>query len=68
MLEFAWGKARHLAFELRAVEAGTELTLIHSGWDSDKVTEFNQPHISVRDFMAQGWGDLSKLRTYVEAK
>ena len=65
-LVFAWGKDWHLAFVLRDLGGKTELTLIHSGWDSDKVTEFNQPHASIRAFMESGWGDLPKLRAYVE--
>ena len=65
---FSWGKDWSLAFELHEQGGKTELTLIHSGWDSEKVTEFNQPHTSIRGFMESGWGDLAKLRSYVEGQ
>ena len=65
-LVFKWGKDWQLAFELRELDGKTELTLIHSGWDSEKVTEFGQPHAAIRGFMESGWGDLGSLRTYVE--
>jgi uncharacterized protein YndB with AHSA1/START domain len=67
LLRFAWGKDWQLAFELRELGQQTELTLIHSGWDSEKVTEFGQPHPSIRGFMESGWGNLAALRKYVEA-
>ena len=63
---FSWGKDWSLTFELRELDGKTELTLIHSGWDTEKVTEFNQPHTAIRGFMESGWGDLAKLRSYVE--
>lgn len=65
-LEFSWGKDWHLAFELRELDGKTELTLLHSGWDAQKVTEFGQPHTVIRQVMDNGWGDLGKLRQYVE--
>lgn len=65
---FTWGKDWKLAFELREMGKKTELTLIHSGWDTEKVTEFGQPHPSIRGFMESGWGDLAKLRQYVEGQ
>ncbi|MCL4395200.1 MAG: SRPBCC domain-containing protein [Chloroflexi bacterium] len=65
-LGFDWGKDWHLAFELREVGGKTEVTLIHSGWDSDKVTEFKQPHTTIRGVMEGGWGDLARLRKYIE--
>jgi uncharacterized protein YndB with AHSA1/START domain len=67
-LSFKWGKDWTLTFEL--VEQGdrTEFTLIHGGWDVDKVTEFGQAHELVRERMSEGWGGLAKsLRAYVEA-
>jgi uncharacterized protein YndB with AHSA1/START domain len=67
-LSFVWGKDWTLTFEL--VEQGdrTEFTLIHGGWDVDKVTEFGQAHELVRERMSEGWGGLAKsLRAYVEA-
>lgn len=65
---FDWGKEWHLAFELREVDGKTELALIHSGWDSEKVTEFGQPHTMIRGFMESGWGDLAALRKFVEGQ
>ncbi len=67
-LVFSWGKDWSLAFELREVDGQTELTLVHSGWDTEKSTEFGQPHPAIRGFMEQGWGDLGKLRAYLEGK
>jgi uncharacterized protein YndB with AHSA1/START domain len=67
-LSFVWGKDWTLTFEL--VEQGdrTEFTLIHGGWDVDKVTEFGQAHELVRERMSEGWGGLANsLRAYVEA-
>jgi len=46
----------------------TELTLIHGGWDVNKVTEFGAPHTPIRDNMNKGWAGLvKKLQAYVEA-
>ena len=67
-LRFKWGKDWSLAFELRDQGGKTELTLIHSGWDSESVTEFNQPHTAIRGFMESGWGDLALLRKVVEGQ
>jgi uncharacterized protein YndB with AHSA1/START domain len=67
-LSFVWGKDWTLTFEL--VEQGdrTEFTLIHGGWDVDKVTEFGQAHELVRERMSEGWSGLANsLRAYVEA-
>ncbi|MEB6550486.1 SRPBCC domain-containing protein [Heyndrickxia sporothermodurans] len=65
---FDWGKDWHLAFELKEVDGKTEFTLIHSGWDADKVTEFNQPHTVIRGIMDKGWAGLKgKLAEYLEA-
>jgi uncharacterized protein YndB with AHSA1/START domain len=66
---FDWGKDWHLVFELRELDGQTEFTLIHSGWDADKATEFGQPHGIVRGFMADGWEKIVKesLPAYVEA-
>ncbi|GAB6890890.1 hypothetical protein TGS27_0816 [Geobacillus stearothermophilus] len=46
----------------------TEFTLIHSGWDADKATEFGQPHTVVRKIMDDGWENIvnQKLPTYLE--
>jgi len=67
-LAFNWGKDWTLTFGLEEAGEKTELTLIHSGWDSEKVTEFNQPHTLTREFMAGGWGDLAALHKYIEGK
>lgn len=56
-------------WELKALEDGkTEFTLIHSGWDADKTTEFGQPHTVVRKIMDDGWENIvnQKLPTYLE--
>lgn len=67
LLGFEWGKDWHLTFKLKDLGGKTEFQLIHSGWDAEKVTEFGQPHKVVREIMNQGWGELEKLRNYVEA-
>ncbi|UOF91676.1 SRPBCC domain-containing protein [Fodinisporobacter ferrooxydans] len=67
---FDWGKDWHLTFELKKLEDGkTELTLIHSGWDAEKVTEFGQPHSVVHGIMDSGWEKIIKenLPIYIEA-
>lgn len=67
-LSFHWGKDWTLTFELKELDGKTEFTLIHSGWDTDTVTEFGAPHSVVRETMDQGWTGLGKkLRTIVEA-
>lgn len=67
IFSFQWGKDWTLTFELKALGDKTEATLIHSGWDADKVTEFGAPHTAVRSNMDQGWAGLSKkLQSYVE--
>ncbi|MZQ84046.1 SRPBCC domain-containing protein [Paenibacillus sp. 5J-6] len=67
-LSFVWGKDWSLTFELKDVDGKTEFTLIHAGWDVDKVTEFGQPHSVVREMMANGWtGIAMRLTAYVEA-
>jgi uncharacterized protein YndB with AHSA1/START domain len=67
-LSFAWGKDWTLTFELVKQGDQTEFTLIHGGWDADKVTEFGQTHTPIREQMGQGWVGLAKkLAAYVEA-
>ncbi|WP_462410706.1 SRPBCC family protein [Neobacillus sp. Marseille-QA0830] len=66
---FNWGKDWHLEFELKKVdEAATEFTLIHSGWDAEKTTEFGQPHTVIRGVMDGGWEKIvkEKLPHYIE--
>lgn len=67
---FDWDKDWHLIFELKALEdEKTEFTLIHSGWDSEKVTAFGQPHSVIREVMNGGWESIvnESLVKYVEA-
>ncbi|MBA4535934.1 SRPBCC domain-containing protein [Bacillus aquiflavi] len=68
LVVFNWGKDWHLTFELKKLEdQKTEFTLIHSGWDTEKVTEFGQPHPVVRSIMEGGWEKLikEKLPAYI---
>jgi uncharacterized protein YndB with AHSA1/START domain len=69
-LGFDWGKDWHLEFLLAALEdSKTEFTLIHSGWEADKLTEFGQPHPVIRGIMDGGWESIvhKALVQYVEA-
>lgn len=66
-LSFQWGKDWTITFELKEKGEQTEFTLIHSGWDSEQVTEFGEAHAVVRDRMEQGWKKLvQSLGAYVE--
>ncbi|MGF7034165.1 uncharacterized protein YndB with AHSA1/START domain [Paenibacillus mucilaginosus] len=66
-LTFRWGQDWTLSFELKDLGGKTEFTLIHSGWDPEKVTEFGETHRVVRERMSQGWvGIVQKLAGYVE--
>lgn len=65
---FNCGKDWQIIFELKNLEGKTEFTVIHAGWDAEKVTEFGQPHTIIRGIMDQGWAGLKeKLAAYVEA-
>jgi uncharacterized protein YndB with AHSA1/START domain len=65
-LSFEWGKDWTLTFELEEQGDQTEITLIHGGWDVDKVTEFGETHALVRERMSQGWSGLvQRLAAYV---
>lgn len=69
-VSFDWGKDWHLTFELKQVEdQKTEFTLIHSGWDAAKVTEFGQPHPIIREVMNGGWENIvhKNLVMFVES-
>jgi uncharacterized protein YndB with AHSA1/START domain len=57
------------AFHLDSGPFGkSPFTLIHSGWDADRVTEFGQPYSEIRERMFHGWvGIKDKLASYVEA-
>lgn len=57
---FNWGKDWHLTFELKNLNGKTEFTLIHSGWNAEKVTEFGQPHAMIREHMEGGWEKIVK--------
>ncbi|BFH62338.1 MULTISPECIES: SRPBCC family protein [Paenibacillus] len=66
-LSFDWGKDWQLTFELKDMDGKTEVTIIHSGWSEDTVTEFGQPHTIIRGNMDKGWEGLHrKLGTFVE--
>lgn len=67
-LSFRWGQDWTVTFALAERDGKTEFTVIHSGWDADKVTEFGDPFRVVRDRMDSGWGGLTRsLAKYVEA-
>lgn len=58
---FDWGKDWHVEFDLKELEDGkTEFTLIHSGWDAEKVTEFGQSHSIIHGIMDTGWEKIVK--------
>ncbi|CAM2876751.1 SRPBCC domain-containing protein [Paenibacillus sediminis] len=59
-LSFKWGKDWTLTFELVDLNGKTQFTVIHSGWDVNKVTEFGETHTIVRDRMDHGWAGLKK--------
>ncbi|RDI45449.1 SRPBCC family protein [Falsibacillus pallidus] len=67
-LSFNWGKDWFVEFYLKEMEGKTEFTLVHGGWDEDKVTEFGAPHRAVQENMAKGWAFsiLPKLRSHIE--
>ncbi len=68
-LAFSWGEQWQVTFELKELDGKTEFTLIHSGWDVEKTTQFGETHTVVRDRMDQGWGSsvLARLQKLVEA-
>lgn len=67
-LAFRWATDWTVTFALRERDGQTEFTVIHSGWDADKVTEFGEPMRIVRDRMDNGWGGITQaLVQYVEA-
>ncbi|RSD28855.1 SRPBCC family protein [Mesobacillus subterraneus] len=68
-LGFDWGKDWHLQFLLKELDSSrTEFTLIHSGWDPEKVTEFGQSHTMIMERMDNGWDQIvnEKLPSYIE--
>lgn len=67
---FDWGKDWHLTFRLNRFSTITEFTLIHSGWDVEKVTEFGKRHPMVRDMMDSEWEKIIKetLPTMIEGR
>jgi uncharacterized protein YndB with AHSA1/START domain len=67
-LSFHWGRDWLLTFELKELDNKTEFTLIHSGWEANKFTEFGESHEDVRNKMGRGWVGLQKsLAAHVEA-
>ncbi|UXR71089.1 MULTISPECIES: SRPBCC domain-containing protein [unclassified Staphylococcus] len=61
-LSFYWGKDWEVIFKLDEIDSeATEFTLIHSGWDETKQTEFGQPHPVVQPFMNDGWDEIVKV-------
>lgn len=58
---FDWGKDWHLEFLLNKLsDTSTEFTLIHSGWNKDTLTEFDQPHPVIHGVMSEGWEKIIK--------
>lgn len=68
LFSFTWGKDWTITFELHELDGKTEFTVIHAGWDAEKVTEFGMPHTMVRGIMDKGWESLvQKLAKFIEA-
>lgn len=66
-LSFTWGKDWTVTFDLKEHGDLTEFTVTHSGWDSEKITEFRAAHPVVHENMDIGWSNLiKKLYDYVE--
>ncbi|WP_245976742.1 hypothetical protein [Oceanobacillus arenosus] len=68
-MEFEWDKDWHLTFELKKLEDNrTEFTLIRSGWYTEEITDFVQPHTAIREHMKGGWEKIvkDKLPAYIE--
>lgn len=58
-IEFDWSKDWHISIELEKIDDKTTyFTLVHSGWDPNKSTEFGQPHTIIRDIMDGGWHNI----------
>lgn len=57
---FDWSNDWHLSFEVKKYNTITEFTLVHSGWDVEKVTPFGHPHAMVREIMDSGWEKIVK--------
>lgn len=56
LIEFDWDKDWHITFKLRDLGGQrTEFTLIHGGWDAEKMTRFDQAHTVTREVMDGGW-------------
>lgn len=59
IVSFDWGKDWNLTFFLKAIDDHTtDFTLIHTGWDENKETEFGQPYSVVQGFMNDGWNEI----------
>jgi uncharacterized protein YndB with AHSA1/START domain len=67
LLTFSWGKDWEVTFHLKERGDCTEFTIVHSGWDDNKITEFRAAHPIVRENMETGWTNLlKKLYEYIE--
>lgn len=70
VLGFDWDEHWHLTFKLEPMSDGrTEFTLIHAGWEADKMTALGQPFRVVRGIMDKGWERKVQegLPAYLEA-
>lgn len=66
-LSFSWGKDWNVSFHLKDHDDVTEFTVIHSGWDADKITEYRASHLVVHENMEIGWTNLvKKLYKYLD--
>lgn len=54
-LSYEWGKDWMLTFELSDLGGQTELTVIHSGWDANKIGEYGSPHPVAHERLTQAW-------------
>ena len=62
---FGW----RVTIELREIEGGTELTLIHGGWGApdELIPRVQQPNAVIHDTMNNGWEtNVEKLRQVVD--
>ncbi|GGD97383.1 SRPBCC family protein [Paenibacillus nasutitermitis] len=54
-LSYEWGKDWLLTFELRDLDGQTELTVVHSGWDVNKVAESGRTHTVAHEKLSLAW-------------
>lgn len=65
---FDWAKDWQLTMLVDKIDDHTTVfKMIHSGWDDNIETEFNQPHTVVRGLMEEGWENIvnEKLPYYL---